>query len=135
MNLSANPRVLLVDDDDLIRDMYRRVLGRQFDVQMANSGAEALELIRTEGPFAVIMSDFQMPGMSGIELLRQVRTLAPDTSRILLTGRFDLPELLNETDFATVLSKPCGSPQLVEALKREVEAYQNRSKQRENHDA
>jgi CheY-like chemotaxis protein len=129
MNQPTNPRVLFVDDDDLMCEMYARVLGRQFELRMANSGAEAIQFVQTEAPFAVIMSDMQMPGMNGIELLRRVRAMSPETSRILLTGLLEAPGIDEESDLAAVISKPCASAQVIEVLRRQVEAYESRKRQ------
>src|SRR5436190_15251851 len=76
-NQSVNPlvnrRILLVDDDELIRDMYRHLLGTHFEVSIANNAHEALDLLSKHGPFAVVLSDFRMPRKSGVDLLREVR--------------------------------------------------------------
>jgi DNA-binding NtrC family response regulator len=81
---------LFVDDEIPILEGYRRILHREFDVCGANSGEDGLEVLRTTGPFAVVISDMRMPGMNGAEFLAKVRERAPDTARMLLTGYADL---------------------------------------------
>ncbi|MCS7190379.1 MAG: response regulator [Fimbriimonadales bacterium] len=79
-------RVLIVDDDDLVRETLRFVLeDGGYRVYSAASGAEALRLLERE-PIDIVLSDIFMPGMNGFDLLRQIRERAPETPVILITG-------------------------------------------------
>ncbi|PYS33463.1 MAG: two-component system response regulator, partial [Acidobacteria bacterium] len=60
--------ILLVDDEDLVLSSYGRVLRKQFNLEVAHGGLEALEKIKASS-FPVVVSDMRMPGMNGIELL------------------------------------------------------------------
>lgn len=82
-------KVLFVDDDPNILAAYKRQLRRQFDIRTACGGAEALAAIKAEGPFAVVVSDMQMPEMNGLQFLREATKLAPETVRMMLTGNAD----------------------------------------------
>jgi DNA-binding NtrC family response regulator len=83
-------RILLVDDDANILVAFQRQLRKQFALETALGGTRGLEAVRNSGPFAVIISDLRMPQMDGIQFLSQVRTLAPDSVRMMLTGNADL---------------------------------------------
>ena len=84
--MSSKGRLLVVDDEPSIREMLQIFLKREgFDVSVAACGREALNLIRN-GAFDVIVSDIQMPDMSGIELLREIRAEAAPGQFILLTA-------------------------------------------------
>ncbi|HXR37836.1 MAG TPA: response regulator [Terracidiphilus sp.] len=85
MSETERARILLVDDEVRVLDAMRRNLRTYFDITTATSGAEALDILQHQGPFAVLVSDLRMPGMGGLELLAQARNLAPDTTRVLLT--------------------------------------------------
>jgi EAL domain-containing protein (putative c-di-GMP-specific phosphodiesterase class I)/ActR/RegA family two-component response regulator len=84
-NVRLKGRVLVVDDDAVVRGICKRVLGAAgFDIELAIDGASAIELIATG--FDVILSDIQMPGMDGVQLLRKVRERDLDVPVILMTG-------------------------------------------------
>src|SRR5579884_2574582 len=88
----AKPRVLLVDDEGAVLAALRRNLVTRFDVHVCHSGEEAVAALAAPGatPFAVLISDMQMPGLSGADLLSRAREIAPATTRMLLTGHSDL---------------------------------------------
>lgn len=101
-------RVLCVDDEPSILRALFWLLHKEFDVVTAGSGQEALALVENND-FDVVISDQQMPEMSGVDLLRQVREIAPRAMRILLTGYSDLQALLrsvNESEIFRYISKP-----------------------------
>ena len=84
-------RVLLVDDEERVTSGLRRNLRRRFEIETCNDPAAALDLVASQSePFSVVVSDYQMPGINGIDFLARVRTLAPETVRIMLTGQADL---------------------------------------------
>src|SRR5262245_60226821 len=114
----SDAKILLVDDEPNILDGYRRELRDRFCVETATGGEEALKKIEQEGPFAVVVSDLKMDGMSGIELLTQVRKICPDSIRIMLTGAgFESAvAAVNEGHIFRFLTKPCTSDDLAKAL-------------------
>ncbi len=121
-----NRRVLLVDDGAEFLEGVRAVLGARFQVELASSGAEALERCEARGPFAAVVSDYAMPGMNGIELLACLRERWPDTVRIMLTGCAELQvalEALDEGALFRFLTKPPSPARLVAALEAAVERY------------
>jgi len=84
-------RIVIVDDEPIIRRSLNRVLtAAGFVCQEAASGSEALEMMKNTG-FALALFDISMPGMSGVELLREVRTNWPDTWVMMLTALTDAP--------------------------------------------
>ena len=80
-------RVLIVDDDRLILVGILRLQKRLvYEFESASGSREALEMIRNSGPFAVVISDWDMPGMDGMEFLRRCREQQPDMVRVMLSG-------------------------------------------------
>lgn len=114
-----NPKILFVDDDVNLLDAIQRALRKQFNIDRAVGGAEALQKLASDGPFALVVADMQMPGMSGLEFLRAVRTQAPDTVRIMLTGNSDQKtamDAVNDGNVFRFLTKPCPPPTLIPAI-------------------
>ncbi|MDP3767796.1 MAG: response regulator, partial [Dehalococcoidia bacterium] len=77
-------KVLFVDDDQNILASYQRVFRKQFALHTAVGGEEALAAIAAHGPYAVIVSDMQMPSMNGVKFLAKARKLSPDSVRMIL---------------------------------------------------
>ncbi len=108
-------KVLFVDDDLNLLAACERNFRRRFQVETADGGEAALQKIAERGPFAVVISDRQMPRMDGITFLSLVRQRAPDTVRIMLTGNVDLEgaiKVVNEGNIFRFLTKPC-SPEIL----------------------
>ena len=85
--LGVTPLVLLVDDDPRVLSALGRSLRREpYAIETAPDGARALDRLAGDPPVGLVISDFKMPGMTGLELLTAVRAKAPNTARILLSG-------------------------------------------------
>src|SRR5262249_34138833 len=105
-----NPPVLCVDDEPTVLKLCRFALESACTVTTATCGMEALTVMAERGPFAVVMSDLQMPEIDGVELLSAIRELYPDTIRVLLTGHADVEHALkaiNDGHVFRFLTKPC----------------------------
>ncbi|MBL0713597.1 MAG: SpoIIE family protein phosphatase [Desulfosarcina sp.] len=124
-------RILLVDDDPMLLAGLKRQLRREFQVVTASGGPEALALVNANGPFSVVVSDFRMPGMNGIELLSRVKDLNPDTVRMMLTGSTDLStavQAVNEGNIFQFHLKPCPSLTLARAIHEGIEKYSRKAR-------
>ncbi len=132
--VDRRPRVLCVDDEPAVLDSLRRQLYAEFAVVGAESGPEALALLREDASFAVLVSDMRMPGMDGATVLAQALTARPDTVRILLTGQADMEDAIaavNDGNVFRFLIKPCPRPVLVKALTDAVEQHRTIRAERE----
>ena len=119
-------RVLFVDDDKNILAAYRRHLRKRFDFHTAVGPEEALALVRETGPFAVVVSDMQMPGMNGVELLGELKARCPLTVRMMLTGNADQQtavEAVNDGSIFRFYTKPCSPETLSEAIRAALAQY------------
>jgi CheY-like chemotaxis protein len=112
-------KILFVDDEPSVLDGYKRILHREFEVETAIGGEQGLASIQQHGPYSVVISDMQMPGMNGAQFLARVRQDAPDTVRMLLTGRADVNaamDAVNEGQIFRFLTKPCEKDVLGKAI-------------------
>src|SRR6185369_3349926 len=101
--------VLLVDDEENMISSLKRLLRREgYRILSAGGGSEGLEIL-ANNRVDVIVSDQRMPQMTGVEFLRRVKTLYPDTVRIVLSGYTELQSItdaINEGAIYKFLTKP-----------------------------
>lgn len=110
-------RVLLVDDEELVRKMIGEGLSAAgFDVISAALGAEAVAMVDGGEAPDVLVSDFSMPGMDGLTVIREVRRLRPELPAILVTGYLaEAADLQSNEDFS-VMRKPVDGRALAERI-------------------
>ena len=128
-----NQKVLFVDDEPAALDLYREMLGGEFDLATAVGGENGLVSLRNLGPFAIVISDMQMAGMDGVQFLKRVRQVAPNTIRLLLTGHVDLDGVVNAVNEGCVfrmLVKPCEPSTLSDAIIAGLASYRERKEER-----
>ncbi len=89
--MAKKPRVLVVDDEPVVRDMLVKLLAPDYEVKTCETGAEAVELLRWRSVDAVL-SDIRMPDMDGMEVLRIIKADWPDTEVILMTAFASIPQ-------------------------------------------
>lgn len=114
-------QVLIVDDDEIARELLRHTLEQAgYEVSSASDGREALDLIRS-GLYRLVVSDWEMPGMSGIELCRRIRErhLSSYVYIILVTARHDPDDVVSGLDAGAddFVSKPFNPAELCVRLR------------------
>ena len=117
------PRILAVDDEEVVCESIRRVLsGEGYDVRTTTSPQEGLEMVRRE-IFDLLLLDIKMPEMDGIELLRAVRGVSPETEVIIVTGYATIETAVEAVKLGAFdyLEKPVSPPQLIVATARALE--------------
>ncbi|MCU7867559.1 MAG: response regulator [Candidatus Thiodiazotropha sp. (ex Lucinoma borealis)] len=119
-------KVLMVDDDRNLLDSFRRQFRKRLNLETATSGADGVQAVRDGGPFAVVISDMQMPNMNGVEFLSNVYSISPNTVRIMLTGNANLDvavDAVNDGNIFRFLNKPVETDQLYQTITDGIQQY------------
>ncbi len=117
------PRLLVVDDEERILSALRSVFRNDYHVFATSDCEHALAFIARHRMHAIV-SDQRMPGMTGVELLRQAKEIAPGSMRILLTGYADLAAIvgsINDGEIYRFVSKPWDNNELRSIVREAVE--------------
>lgn len=123
---TSDERVLCVDDQSEIIKLLERQLSDSFICDFATSGAEALQKIEQNGPYAVVVADYSMPEMDGITLLGQVSQKCPDTLPIMLTAFGDIDVAvgaLHQGNIFRFLRKPWEAEEVKKAISDALSQY------------
>ncbi len=120
-------RILMVDDEQpILRSLTRLFAFEPYELATASNAADALALLRG-AESAVILSDYDLGGVGGVELLREARQITPDTSRILFSGHIDidlLRQAVNGGEVYRFVTKPWNDDELLQAVRQGVERWQ-----------
>ena len=117
-------RILFVDDERRILTTMRMLFRGDYQMYFASSANEAIEFLKGES-VDVVVSDQRMPGMTGVDLLREAKDLRPEAMRILLTGYSDLNAIIgsiNEGEIFRFVNKPWENKDLKDTVAQAVEA-------------
>jgi DNA-binding NtrC family response regulator len=120
--------LLFVDDEPMILQSLS-LLFEDYPVHTATNGQQGLEILRSH-PISVIITDQRMPGMTGIEFLREAKDIAPDAVRILMTGYSDLQAIIDSVNVGEVfryVNKPWQAEKLKETVHFACHVAQQRS--------
>lgn len=113
-------KILVVDDEQMIRQSLKEILELEgYEVVNASSGDEALAVVREDG-FDLILLDLKMPGMDGIDVLKSLNRITPETKVILLTGHGSMESAIEALRYGAYdyLLKPASSRELLSSVGR-----------------
>lgn len=130
-----NPtRILFVDDErNVLRSLERLFLEEEYEIFTAVSGEEGLQTIEQSGPFQLIISDYRMPTMNGVEFLSEVCRRWPETERIILSGYADTAAIvsaINEGQIYKFIGKPWNDDDLLRTTHEVLDRYELRASNR-----
>ena len=124
---NALHQILVVDDEEVVLVSLRELLRREgYQVITAPSAIEALALLK-EHVFSVVITDHQMPHLTGLELLAQVKQMQPDATRILITAVLNLSTVIdsiNKGEIYRFIVKPWLREELIVTVKNAVQRYE-----------
>lgn len=115
----ARAKILFIDDDANILAALARGLRRGYALDVALGPQTGLQRLEENGPYAVVVTDMNMPGMNGLQFLTQARQIAPETVRMMLTGNVDqqtVVDALHQGEVFRFLLKPTTPEQMAVAL-------------------
>lgn len=128
-------KILCVDDErNVLRALERIFLDDDYEIVTAGSGEEGLSILADSGPFQVVVSDYRMPVMNGVEFLQEVYERWPDTVRIVLSGYADAGAIvaaINEGQIYKFIPKPWNDEELRVTIQNCLERYFLLKKNRE----
>lgn len=118
--------VLFIDDEvSILKSIQRAFKDHDFNLLTASSSQKAVEIL-SRNDIAVVVTDNMMPGMNGLDLLRMVKVISPDTIRIMLTGHASLDtaiEAINLGEVFRFVVKPWNDKALKETLEEALQRY------------
>lgn len=125
-------KILCVDDErSVLKALERLFLDSDYEIITAESGEEGLEMLKKEPTLQLVISDYRMPGMNGVDFLREVYRLRPETVRIVLSGYADtaaIVEAINEGKIYKFIPKPWNDDELKISISKALEHYFTRQK-------
>ncbi len=120
-------RILCVDDEtNILKSLQRLFFDEGYDILTADSGAEGLALLEGESAIQVVISDYRMPGMTGVDFLHKVSQQWPDTVRIILSGYADTAAVvsaINEGQVYRFVAKPWNDDDLKQTIRLALDHY------------
>lgn len=120
------PKVLFVDDEPQVLSSFLSILKIHYDISTSDNPIEAISIVNNNGPFAVVVSDYRMSKMNGVELLSEIKKIDKNTTRILLTGYSDFQavvQAINNGNIYRYLTKPIVIEQLINNIDDGVRQY------------
>ena len=122
--MNKKSRILCVDDQLEALQAIKALLEiTGVEVITATSASEALQLVQNDGPFFMVLSDYEMPNMKGTELLRKIREFIPEAIRILISGGLVQQEadaFISNGDCERFIAKPWNGSEMIRMLYEEM---------------
>jgi two-component system NtrC family sensor kinase len=126
-------RILFIDDEaNILRALERVFLDDEYEILTAGSAGDALEVLSSVSPVQVVVSDYRMPQMNGVELLRTIREKWPETVRAVLSGYADTEAIvsaINDGQIYRFIPKPWNDTELRMTIAAAVKQYQRLRKE------
>lgn len=124
----------MIDDDKDILASYQVNLRKDFIVRIASNANQAMEILKAENDIGVIVTDYKMPDINGVNLLKMIRQIYPDPIRIMITGFADMQiavNAVNEGSIFRFLTKPMPTPELKQIIHDALIQYNLKKNEKE----
>ncbi len=127
MDMDEEIKILCVDDEkNVLKALERLFLDSDYEILTATSGEEGLEIFKNTEPVQLVISDYRMPKMNGVDFLKEVCNVRPSTVRIVLSGYADtaaIVEAINEGKIYKFMPKPWNDDELKVAVSNAIDHY------------
>ena len=128
-------KILCVDDEpNVLKSLYRMFMDEDYEIISAESAEEALAVLAKEWDIQVVISDYRMPGMNGVDFLIKVNEGWPETIRIVLSGYADTASVvaaINEGQIYKFIAKPWNDADLKATIDKAIDLYNLKRKNQE----
>jgi len=120
----ANPKILICDDEEGIRESLKLVLGDHYDLITVDSGDMALEVLSHSKDIKVMLLDIKMPKTSGLDALQEIKKKFPNLKIIMVTGYKSVETAAEATRLGACgyIVKPFKSQEILETVKKNLES-------------
>jgi putative two-component system response regulator len=120
--MGQQPSILIVDDEVGPRESLRMILKPLYEIHTASDGEEGLEIIKTKA-IDLVTLDLKMPGIGGIDVLREIKKLKTDIEVIIVTANGTLPQAIEAIRFGAVdfISKPFNAAEIIAVVNKSIE--------------
>lgn len=123
-------KILVLDDEKKALVIAQKFLAKEgYEIITSTDPMEALEIVQSNGPISVVVTDERMPGMRGTEFLEKAKGLSPDTTRVLMTGYYDkelLSHAVNKGEIFRFIQKPMNMDKVKEIIRDGVNEFEAR---------
>ena len=120
----ANPKILICDDEEGIRESLKLILGDDYNLVTVDSGAMALEVLSHSKDIKVMLLDIKMPQTNGLDVLHEIKKKHPHLKIIMVTGYKSVETAAEATRLGAsgYIVKPFKSQEILETVKKNLEA-------------
>ena len=122
--VKSSSKVLIVDDEEGIRESLKLILGDHYDIILTDSGEQALRLVEGDPAIALVLMDIKMPKVNGLDVLKAMKAKRPDLNVIMVTGYKAVETASEAARLGAVgyIIKPFKSDEILNTVKRNLES-------------
>lgn len=123
--LSSKPVILIVEDEEAVQVSYATILEKEYDLLMAETGEEALEILNKRTDIRAIFLDYILPGMDGLQFMERFKEGGWDIPVIVVTGRGseEVAARFSEYEIFRYLTKPFRVTRIVQVVEQALQKY------------
>jgi DNA-binding NtrC family response regulator len=116
------PKILIVDDQEGIRESLKLILGQDYNLILTESGIQALSCLEHDPTIQLVLIDIKMPGLNGLETLKKMKEMRPDIKVIIVTGYNSVETVTEASQLGACgyIGKPFQPQEVKEIVKKQI---------------